>query len=109
MKTNSLNDSSEKNNELLKLEYLIKRRSLELDAVRGELKGEREINSICAAFIYYLISELSENNGDDYSVLFEKARVNELVGKYFALVEDTGDAYKVVLSERYDAGEKDVG
>ncbi len=84
----------------LRLEYLLKRRDLELDAVRGELKGEREVNSLCAAFIIYLISKLGWLSGDDLVAEIKKAEVNKVVGNYFASCDDNGDSYRVILSPR---------
>lgn len=84
----------------LRLEYLLKRRELELDAVRGELKGEREVNSLCAAFIIYLISKLGWLSGDDLVAEIKKAEVNKVVGNYFASCDDNGDSYRVILNPR---------
>ncbi len=96
--------SSDSKDEALRLEYLLKRRSLELDDVRGELKGVREVNSLCAAFIMYLISKASTESDGNYFAELDKKEVNEFVGRYFATVEDGGDTYKVTLSERSARG-----
>lgn len=94
-----------------RLEYLLGRRELELESLKEELNGEREVNSLCAAFIMYLLLQNSEsrNEGGVLQSEVNKADVNELVGKYFAACEDGGDVYRVVFTERSVTGDDVLG
>ena len=93
-----------------RLEYLLGRRELELESLKGELNGEREVNSLCAAFIMYLLLQNSEsrNEGGVLQSEVNKAEVNELVGKYFAACEDGGDVYRVIFTERSSTSDDEV-
>lgn len=90
--------------EKCRLEYLLNKRTLELDTVKEALTGEREVNSLCAAIIIYLMSKLSPPENGESTLELDKSAVNSFVGKYFARTEDGGDTYKVTLSERADTG-----
>ncbi|MBQ7821169.1 MAG: hypothetical protein IJ391_02680 [Clostridia bacterium] len=109
MKKTDLKRSSDSIYEKARLEYLIERRELELEAVKNELDGEREINSLCAAFMMYLL--IKSGKGDESIITAEvnKQELNALVGKYFAACEDNGDTYRAVFTARDAAPGADSG
>ncbi|MBQ4137865.1 MAG: hypothetical protein IJD67_07105 [Clostridia bacterium] len=106
MKTNTKKLSDEAKNSA-RLEYLLGRRELELEGLREELKGEREINSLCAAFLMYMLIKHSERNEKVLSYEINKEEANLLVGRYFSMCEDTGEKYKLSFLERDTSSEGD--
>lgn len=88
------------NKEVMRLEYLLKRKGVELEAALSELQGQREVNSLCAAIIMYLLSRWAKENDGVLTCEINKAAVADFVGKYFAVCEDGGDNYKVIFTER---------
>lgn len=83
-----------------RLEYLLKRKSLELEKALDMHRGEREVNSLCAAFIMYLLAKEAKEADGKLTCEVNKDEVNALVGKYFAVCEDGGDTYRVIFTER---------
>ena len=98
-----MNANMKKSSEdLLRLEYLRKCKKAENDALSQEIKALREINSICASYIVYLMSRLTESKSD---VNIKKAEINNIVGKYFVSCKDSDDSYKITLNIRDEAGD----
>ena len=102
--TKKLSDEVKKS---ARLEYLLGRRELELEQIREELKGEREINSLCAAFLMYMLIKHSSTGERVLSYEINKEEANLLVGKYFSMCEDTGDKYRLSFLERDASSEGD--
>jgi hypothetical protein len=98
MKMKHTTDSSEK--EIARFDYLLKRKTLELDKALSELSGQKEVNSICAAIIMYLLSRWAREKDGVLTSEINKAAVADFVGKYYAVCEDGGDNYKVNFTER---------
>lgn len=92
-----MNANMKKSSEdLLRLEYLLKCKNAENAALSEEIKALRQINSICASYIVYLMSRLAQKSDD---VTIKKAEINNIVGKYFVSCEDSGDSYKICLKK----------
>lgn len=102
VKTN-LKRSSEAERKCARLEYLLGRRELELEKTKSELKGEREVNSLCAAFLMYMLIKHSNSDGTLLSYEVDKEEANLLIGRYFAMCEDKGNTYKLNFCERSTA------
>ncbi|MBO7149252.1 MAG: hypothetical protein J6V93_05275 [Clostridia bacterium] len=90
-----------------RLEYLLGRRELEIEGLREELRGEREINSLCAAFLMYMLINHSKKGEKVLSYEINKEEANLLVGRYFSMCEDTGENYRLSFLERDTSSEDD--
>lgn len=99
--------SYDKEHEIGRLKYLLGRRELELEQIKSEIEGEHEVNSICAAYLMYLMLESGKNDGDDIVCEIDKSELFKHIGRYFTYCENTGDAYKLTFIERKDELEKE--
>ncbi len=86
--------------ELGKTEYILKRKLCELDALKKEVCGLNEVNSLCAAFLLYALAKEAHFVDGRLESEIKKCDVNSLVGKYSASASDGGDYYKITFTER---------
>lgn len=83
-----------------RLEYLLENKLGEIEAYREELGGLREINSLCAAFILYFLSDSGSGADGETMTMIEKKKIAGLVGRYSVGCVSDGDFYKITLTER---------
>ena len=83
-----------------RLEYLLENKLGEIEAYKEELLGQREINSLCAAFILYFLSAKGLPEEDCIVTRINKSDISGLVGKYNVGCVSDGDFYKITLEEK---------
>ncbi len=83
-----------------RLEYLLENKLGEIEAYKEEIRGLREINSLCAAFILYFLKRESRSEGGTLTVRIAKDDISGLVGKYSVGCVSDGDFYKITLEEK---------
>lgn len=99
--------SYEKEREFGRLKYLLGRRELELEQAKSEIAGEREVNSICAAYLMHLMLEAGKRENGEIVCEIVKNGLFEHIGRYFTYCEDTGDTYRLTFIERKNELEKE--
>ena len=83
-----------------RLEYLLENKLGEIEAYKEEIRGLREINSLCAAFILYFLRRESRDVDGVMTVQIAKNEISELIGKYGVGCVSEGNCYKVTLEEK---------
>ncbi len=83
-----------------RLEYLLENKLGEIEAYKEELRGLREINSLCAAFILYFLKQESHTEDGSLTARIAKEDISNLVGKYSVGCVSDGEFYKITLGEK---------
>ena len=86
--------------EMRRLEYLLENKLGEIGAYKEEIRGLREINSLCAAFILYYLKRESSFEGNAMVTRIGKGEISDLVGKYRVGCVSDGNFYKITLEEK---------
>lgn len=83
-----------------RLEYLLENKLGEIEAYKEEIRGLREINSLCAAFILYFLRRESRDVDGVMTAQIAKDEISEIIGKYGVGCVSEGNCYKVTLEEK---------
>ncbi len=83
-----------------RLEYLLENKLGEIEAYKEEIRGLREINSLCAAFILYFLSKEGATEDGSLVTRIAKEDISGLVSKYSVGCVSDGDFYKITLEEK---------
>ena len=88
--------------EVGRLKYLLENKLGEIEIYKEEIKGLREINSLCAAFILYFLTENGLSEDGALVTRIAKSDISGLVGKYDVGCVSDGELYKITLEEKPD-------